>query len=435
MFEGFGLTSKEIGLLVIAPAFAMLFNLPIFIYKEYLLAMNVGGALIPIVLSIHFLKKDEIPLIGVIIGIIAVSIPTFMVTKFVANVGVVSQFPYYLIPPIIASILSLAIFSSDSSKTPGYSYAIATLGVLIGGDVFHLPEIFQHPFIGSMGGAGIYDMAFIAGILALCLNLPFMSSRLKKMKYQPPLPAELIINRYLMSARGSTNNDRYQESLHYSLTAVQEKAKGFGKKFGLFGDIPSIIKNSLGDVALKDYWILASTANDATTSYKDSENGMVTANVLINALSRKEESYYASLKERILAFMIDLVITAIIAISLDWLISPNIRPSISLPLWIFSCQLVYFTIFEYKFSATIGKIFLRIKVSLEDGKMDFITSFARNVIRFVDMIFGFYLISILLIALSSKHQRIGDMVAKTIVTKSSSRIFSSNLEDRSVHLQ
>jgi len=50
-------------------------------------------------------------------------------------------------------------------------------------------------------------------------------------------------------------------------------------------------------------------------------------------------------------------------------------------------------------------------------KLDFISSFTRNIIRFFDMLLGFYLVSFLLIILSPRKQRLGDIIAGSVVVK------------------
>jgi uncharacterized RDD family membrane protein YckC len=44
-------------------------------------------------------------------------------------------------------------------------------------------------------------------------------------------------------------------------------------------------------------------------------------------------------------------------------------------------------------------------------------AFTRNVVRFLDMVLFFYAISLLIMNLYPKRQRIGDLVAKTVVLK------------------
>ena len=50
-------------------------------------------------------------------------------------------------------------------------------------------------------------------------------------------------------------------------------------------------------------------------------------------------------------------------------------------------------------------------------KAEFMTSFTRNIIRFLDMALGFYFISLILIKFSPKKQRLGDLIAGSVVVK------------------
>lgn len=80
--------------------------------------------------------------------------------------------------------------------------------------------------------------------------------------------------------------------------------------------------------------------------------------------------------------------------------------------------LVYFTYFEGTSGQTIGKKFTHIKVIKEDGaRCDFGSALVRNVLRIIDHLPALYILGIILIAATDKRQRLGDMLAKTIVVK------------------
>jgi uncharacterized RDD family membrane protein YckC len=80
--------------------------------------------------------------------------------------------------------------------------------------------------------------------------------------------------------------------------------------------------------------------------------------------------------------------------------------------------LVYFTYFEGTSGQTIGKSLTHLKVVKEDGsKCDFGSAFVRNILRIVDHLPFLYILGIILIAATDKRQRLGDMLAKTIVVK------------------
>lgn len=77
----------------------------------------------------------------------------------------------------------------------------------------------------------------------------------------------------------------------------------------------------------------------------------------------------------------------------------------------------YFFVFEY-FSGgrTIGKMLMGIRVIQDNGhSLTLLSSFIRNLLRIIDMLPVYYFIGMLMIFLNSKHKRIGDLVAGTIV--------------------
>ena len=78
---------------------------------------------------------------------------------------------------------------------------------------------------------------------------------------------------------------------------------------------------------------------------------------------------------------------------------------------------IYFMVMEATVGATVGKLVCKIRVRREDGsKCGIREAFIRNVLRIIDGLV-IYLVGIILIITSGKKQRLGDMVAKTIVMK------------------
>jgi uncharacterized RDD family membrane protein YckC len=77
--------------------------------------------------------------------------------------------------------------------------------------------------------------------------------------------------------------------------------------------------------------------------------------------------------------------------------------------------LLYYFVLEAQKGQTLGKMALGIKVVSADGGPANAGSIAiRTVLRLVDGIF-FYLVAVLLVAVTGKHQRLGDMAANTLV--------------------
>ena len=81
--------------------------------------------------------------------------------------------------------------------------------------------------------------------------------------------------------------------------------------------------------------------------------------------------------------------------------------------------LLYFTYFESTTGQTLGKQLMSIRVVDETTMqhLDFARSLVRNILRIIDWLPLFYLISFILIATNTRKQRIGDMAAPSIVVK------------------
>jgi uncharacterized RDD family membrane protein YckC len=87
--------------------------------------------------------------------------------------------------------------------------------------------------------------------------------------------------------------------------------------------------------------------------------------------------------------------------------------------WV-AISVVYFTLMEGFFGATVGKFATGIRVVREDGtKADVGAALIRNVLRIVDGLF-LYLVGAILVWTSPTKQRLGDRVAKTVVVEASS---------------
>jgi uncharacterized RDD family membrane protein YckC len=99
-------------------------------------------------------------------------------------------------------------------------------------------------------------------------------------------------------------------------------------------------------------------------------------------------------------------------------ISPNWAVGIFV-LIIFLFQWGYFALFEaFGNGHTPGKRAMRIHVIHRTGRaISFVEALARNLLRFVDYLPSFYVVGVVTIFLSRQNQRLGDMVAGTIVVR------------------
>jgi uncharacterized membrane protein len=161
-------------------------NIPLFTYHEYwMVGINVGGAVIPVLVSIYLSLKNRLKPIRVFLGIGIVTLVTYFVTYPDPEKGIVSTFPLWVLPIVIASLVSLFFYWKEKRKAAPLAYVIGTLGVLIGADCFHLISLLENEVHTTrnavIGGASVFDMVFITGILAVFLDglLIFQEKRKK----------------------------------------------------------------------------------------------------------------------------------------------------------------------------------------------------------------------------------------------------------------
>jgi uncharacterized membrane protein len=140
------------------------------------LAINVGGALIPAVISVYLLFESVVltaslvTIFLAILGVAFVSAIAHFTSRVVPGLGIVTP---VFIPPLSALlcgvVLPLAI-GAGTMAAPVIAYTSGTLGVLIGADLLNLDRIrdMGAPMV-SIGGAGTFDGIFLAGVIAAFL--------------------------------------------------------------------------------------------------------------------------------------------------------------------------------------------------------------------------------------------------------------------------
>ncbi len=127
------------------------------------IAINVGGAVIPILLSLYLLFKNNIWL-PAIVATVVVSAVCYAVAEPVRGAGI--AIPLF-IPPLVACAISCIVAWREAAPV---AYVSGSLGTLIGADLMNFSAIrdLGTP-VASIGGAGTFDGIFITGIGAVLL--------------------------------------------------------------------------------------------------------------------------------------------------------------------------------------------------------------------------------------------------------------------------
>ncbi len=132
--------------------------------RKTILAVNLGGAVVPVLLSLYIVSR-----IGLTFDIVLATLIVTVAVKWLARPvrGVGIAMPAF-IPPLLAAFTAL-ILSPDSPA--GVAYIAGTMGTLIGADILNIKKIsgLGAP-VASIGGAGTFDGIFLTGILAVILS-------------------------------------------------------------------------------------------------------------------------------------------------------------------------------------------------------------------------------------------------------------------------
>jgi uncharacterized membrane protein len=156
--------------------------------EDQVIAVNVGGALVPLGFSIYLLTLSTTAIGAALVAIVIVAVVTHLLARPMPGIGI--TLPGF-VPPIVAALA--AHFMAQAFGMPGSAAAVAyiagTLGTLLGADLLNLPFILRggllaagpsprmfgygpigsrpnQPHILSIGGAGVFDGIFLTGIVA-----------------------------------------------------------------------------------------------------------------------------------------------------------------------------------------------------------------------------------------------------------------------------
>lgn len=137
------------------------FDVPV--RHQYGLAVNLGGAIIPIGLSVYLLFQA--PFYPTLIATAVMIVVCKFLTRPVPGRGLAIPM---LVPPLLATGLALVL---GGEAAPQVAFISGVLGTLIGGDLLNLGKARKlGAGIVSIGGAGVFDGIFLIGIFSVLLT-------------------------------------------------------------------------------------------------------------------------------------------------------------------------------------------------------------------------------------------------------------------------
>jgi uncharacterized membrane protein len=141
------------------------------------LAVNIGGAVIPTLMSAYLVIRYQLWLRATL-AVIAIAFVIHSMATPVHGLGIAV--------PVFAPVVATAILAFILSReyAPPLAYIGGSMGTLIGADLLNLDKIsgLGAP-VASIGGAGTFDGIFLTGILAVLLAGIASPTRMRPARY------------------------------------------------------------------------------------------------------------------------------------------------------------------------------------------------------------------------------------------------------------
>lgn len=144
--------------------FGMTYVVPVVVdWPGTVIAVNVGGAVIPGLLSLYLLIRNRIWVVGAVATAI-VAVVVHQLARPIHGVGIAVPI---IAPPLVTAVTALVLSRQFAAPL---AYVGGSLGTLIGADLLNLDQLrgLGAP-VASIGGAGTFDGIFLTGILAVLL--------------------------------------------------------------------------------------------------------------------------------------------------------------------------------------------------------------------------------------------------------------------------
>jgi uncharacterized membrane protein len=144
--------------------FGMRYMVPVVVqWPGTVIAVNVGGAVIPVIMSVYLLARYRLWPRGLIAAAI-IALICHWLSQPVPGLGIAEP---VFVPALTTAIVALLLARDRAAPL---AYAGGCFGTLIGADLSNLDKIqgLGAP-VASIGGAGTFDGIFLIGILAVLI--------------------------------------------------------------------------------------------------------------------------------------------------------------------------------------------------------------------------------------------------------------------------
>ena len=138
------------------------------------LAINVGGAVIPIIMSLYLMMRNQLYTLS-FWGIAVVALACHLLARPVPGIGIAEPI---FVPCLVTTVMALSLSRRHAGAL---AYICGSLGTLIGADLMNLGKIsgLGAP-VASIGGAGTFDGIFVIGLLSVVYAGWFSGSQARR---------------------------------------------------------------------------------------------------------------------------------------------------------------------------------------------------------------------------------------------------------------
>jgi len=146
--------------------------------QRTLVTVNVGGALVPVLVSTYILAwaiphsaLDPLSAYGKALIVFAVvSIVVNRTSRLIRGLGIATP---AFVPPTVTALVTILVYSVGAPCNPTQiAYVGGTLGTLVGADLMNLRKLPQLGApVASIGGAGTFDGIYTTGLVSVLLVL------------------------------------------------------------------------------------------------------------------------------------------------------------------------------------------------------------------------------------------------------------------------
>ncbi len=149
--------------------FGMRYRVPahLAVGRSTVVAINVGGAIVPLCICAWILAADPAVFLRAILGTAIVTFLVYRAARPIPGVGIATPM---FIPPIIAALMGILLSGGVPHHADAIAYISGVMGTLIGADLMNLGRLSELGApVASIGGAGTFDGIFLTGIVAVLL--------------------------------------------------------------------------------------------------------------------------------------------------------------------------------------------------------------------------------------------------------------------------